>query len=96
VNGPFNYWIVFEDEPAPRAMYRTYYEQIRTRCRPAQTLEIGGGSGNLMNFMPAVVSTDIVPAPWLEALIADDVAANGSGCGPISLGAALLKREIHP
>jgi SAM-dependent methyltransferase len=37
------------------------------RCRPGQTLEIGGGSGNLMNFMPAVISTDVVPAPWLDA-----------------------------
>ena len=65
---PFNYWIVWEDKPALRAIYRAYYEEIRARCRPGQTREIGGGSGNLMNFMPAVISTDIVPAPWLDAL----------------------------
>jgi hypothetical protein len=46
---PFNYWIVWEDKPALRAIYLTYYEEIRARCRPGQTLEIGGGSGNLMN-----------------------------------------------
>jgi hypothetical protein len=38
-----------------RAIYRAYYEEIRARCRPGQTLEIGGGSGNLKNFMPAVI-----------------------------------------
>ena len=31
-------------------MYRAYYEGLRARCRPGQTLEIGGGSGNLKNF----------------------------------------------
>jgi len=65
---PFNYRIVWEDKPALRAIYRDYYEEIRARCRPGQTLEIGGGSGNLKNFMPAVISTDILPAPWLDAL----------------------------
>ena len=44
---PFNYWIIWEDKPALRAIYRTYCEEIRARCRPGQTLEIGGGSGNL-------------------------------------------------
>ena len=29
-----------------------------------------------------------------EALNPDDLAANGSGCGPISLRAALLNRKI--
>ena len=65
---PFNYWIIWEDKPALRAIYRTYYEEIRARCRPGQTLEIGGGSGNLKNFMPTVIFTDILPAPWLDAL----------------------------
>jgi hypothetical protein len=41
---PFNYGIVWEDKPALRAIYRTYYEEIRARCRPGQTREIGGGS----------------------------------------------------
>ena len=49
-------------------MYRAYYEGLRARCRPGQTLEIGGGSGNLKNFMPTVIFTDILPAPWLDAL----------------------------
>ena len=31
-------------------------------------LEIGGGSGNLKEFAPRVVSTDILLAPWLDAV----------------------------
>jgi SAM-dependent methyltransferase len=65
---PFDYRIVWEDKPALRAIYHANYKEILARCRPGQTLEIGAGSGNLKNFMPAVISTDILPAPWLDAL----------------------------
>src|SRR5512134_2847437 len=37
-------------------------------CRPGLMLEIGGGSGNLKEFMPRVVTTDILQAPWLDAV----------------------------
>jgi SAM-dependent methyltransferase len=31
------------------------------------SLEVGGGSGNFKQFAESVVSTDLVPAPWLDA-----------------------------
>jgi len=33
------------------------------------TLEVGGGTGNLKEFAPAVVCTDIVKLPWLDAVV---------------------------
>lgn len=37
-------------------------------AKPGLMLEIGGGSGNLKEFAPRVVSTDILQAPWLDAV----------------------------
>ena len=65
---PLHYRTVWECKPALRAVYRAYYRQITERCQPGRTLEIGGGSGNLKSFMPWVVSTDILFAPWLDAV----------------------------
>lgn len=66
--GPFDYRVIWRDKPALRAIYRAYYQRIFERCRPGRTLEIGGGSGNLKSFMRSVISTDILPAPWLDAV----------------------------
>ncbi len=51
-----------------RAIYADYYRQIMDACRPGVILEIGGGSGNLKEVAPAVVSTDVLSAPWLDAI----------------------------
>jgi len=37
-------------------------------CRSGRSLEIGGGSGNFKSFAPDVVSTDILPATWLDSV----------------------------
>jgi SAM-dependent methyltransferase len=65
---PFDYRIVWEGKPALRAIYGSYYQEILARCLPGRTLEIGGGSGNLKKFLPSVISTDILWAPWLDAV----------------------------
>ena len=57
----------WQKKPQLRAIYEDYYRQMVSACIPGTTLEIGGGSGNLKGFMERVVSTDIVPAPWLDA-----------------------------
>ena len=45
---PFNYRIVWEDKPA---LHASIVPTVRRSARrPGQTLEIGGGSGNLKNF----------------------------------------------
>lgn len=60
--------IVWEQKPILRALYTAWYEEIVTQLAPGKTLELGGGSGNLKEFAPNVVSTDIVPLPWLDAV----------------------------
>jgi SAM-dependent methyltransferase len=54
-------------KPVLRAIYADYYRRIVAHCVPGRTLEIGGGSGNLKELVADVVSTDIVPTPWLDA-----------------------------
>jgi SAM-dependent methyltransferase len=60
----------WENKPALRAVYAGYYERLARALRPGPTLEVGGGFGNLKSFAPAVISIDILPAPWLD-LMAD-------------------------
>lgn len=59
----------WQKKPQLRAIYEDFYRQIVSACIPGTTLEIGGGSGNLKGFIERVVSTDIVPAPWLDAAV---------------------------
>lgn len=59
--------IVWQDKPALRAIYTDFYRRIVAACRPGPSLEIGGGSGNLKDFASEVISTDVVPTPWLDA-----------------------------
>lgn len=37
--------------------------------RPGVVLELGGGSGNLKDFFPSAISSDVVPALWLDAAL---------------------------
>ncbi|MDT3679593.1 MAG: class I SAM-dependent methyltransferase [Burkholderiaceae bacterium] len=61
--------LIWERKPILRAIYSDYYRQIIAHCGPGLTLEIGGGTGNLKAFADDVVSSDIVPAPWLDAAL---------------------------
>jgi SAM-dependent methyltransferase len=58
---------LWKRKPVLRAIYADFYQRIVRACRPGRSLEIGGGSGNLKEFAERVVSTDIVPVPWLDA-----------------------------
>lgn len=49
-----------------RALYTSWYEEIVTKLAPGNTLELGGGSGNFKEFASNVVSTDIIPLPWID------------------------------
>jgi SAM-dependent methyltransferase len=60
--------IIWEQKPILQALYTAWYEEIVAQLVPGKTLELGGGSGNLKKFAPDVVSTDIVPLPWLDAV----------------------------
>ena len=59
--------LLWQEKPQLRAIYEDFYRKIVSACLPGTTLEIGGGSGNLKGFVEGVLSTDIVPSPWLDA-----------------------------
>lgn len=61
---------MWERKPALRAVYSDYFRRLARACRPGRTLEIGGGSGRLKEFMGDVISSDVQEAPWLD-LVAD-------------------------
>jgi SAM-dependent methyltransferase len=50
-------------------LYHTWYGLIANALRPGNALELGGGSGNLKGFLPYSISSDILFAPWLDAVL---------------------------
>lgn len=58
----------WEAKPALRAIYHDCYRRMAAAARPGRSLEIGGGTGNFKAFAPDVVTTDIQPADWLDAV----------------------------
>lgn len=53
-------------KPVLREVYGHLYRRMAAVCVPGLTIEVGGGSGNMREFAPDVLSFDIVPAPWLD------------------------------
>jgi SAM-dependent methyltransferase len=60
--------IIWQQKPVLRLLYREWYQEIAGWLQPGRTLEVGGGTGNLKEFAPSVVCTDIVKLPWLDAV----------------------------
>ena len=52
-----------------RRLYSRWYGVINGALRPGRTLELGGGSGNLSDFLPETITSDIVYEPWLDAVM---------------------------
>lgn len=59
---------VWEKKPLLRLLYTEWYQEVAMWLRTGRTLEVGGGTGNLKEFAPSVVCTDIVKLPWLDAV----------------------------
>lgn len=59
---------IWQRKPALRAVYDDIYKRLLARCVPGPILEIGGGSGNFKTMAPSAISTDILPAPWLDVV----------------------------
>ena len=60
---------VWQRKPILRLLYTEWYREIVSWLRPGRTLEVGGGTGNLKEFFPCVLCTDVVRLPWLDAVI---------------------------
>jgi SAM-dependent methyltransferase len=51
---------------ALRAMYGDMFQAIRQRLAPGKTLELGSGIGTAREFIPDLVTSDIVPTEFVE------------------------------
>ncbi|RJR32901.1 MAG: class I SAM-dependent methyltransferase, partial [Desulfobacteraceae bacterium] len=51
-----------------RRLYFKWYSLIEEWIKPGVVLELGGGSGNLKEYFPEALSSDVVFAPWLDAV----------------------------
>lgn len=60
---------VWESKEILRRLYAKWYGLIQEALKPGRTLELGGGSGNLKEFLPEAITTDLVYEPWLDAVI---------------------------
>ncbi len=58
--------IIWTEKPTLRAIYHHYYQRILAYANLGKTLEVGGGTGNLKNYLPDVISTDILKMSWLD------------------------------
>jgi SAM-dependent methyltransferase len=65
---PERYRALWRRKRSLRIVYDDMYRRIDAQRRPGPTLEIGGGSGNFKERAPETVSTDILFAPWLDAV----------------------------
>ncbi|NJL55601.1 class I SAM-dependent methyltransferase [bacterium] len=60
--------IIWEQKPILRELYTRWYREMAAQLAPGPTLELGGGSGNFKQFAPGVVSTDVIPLPWIDVV----------------------------
>jgi SAM-dependent methyltransferase len=67
---PAEYRSVWESKPTLRVVYADLFQRIADVRLPGLTFEIGGGSGNLRETIPDVLSADISHSRWLD-LVAD-------------------------
>ena len=63
---PAAYREVWNHKPVLREIYGDIYRRMYAATVPGRTLEIGGGSGNFKLFAPDAITSDILPAPWLD------------------------------
>ena len=60
---------IWESKKILKRIYHNWYRMIRSALRPGSILEIGGGSGNLKEFIPNGISSDILFTPWIDAVL---------------------------
>jgi len=60
---------IWKSKAVLRKLYLGWCEAIGKALRPGETLELGGGSGNLKEFFPHAISSDVIFLPWLDAVM---------------------------
>lgn len=59
----------WERKPMLREIYHDFYRRIAARIDPAvpgPVVELGSGMGRIKDVIPACVTTDLFPNPWLD------------------------------
>ncbi|MEW6664790.1 MAG: class I SAM-dependent methyltransferase [Thermodesulfobacteriota bacterium] len=59
----------WESKEILRRLYSKWYSIIGSWIQPGVVLELGGGSGNLKEYFPGAISSDVVFVPWLDAVL---------------------------
>lgn len=60
---------IWDSKRILKRLYSRWYGLIADALRPGKVLEIGGGSGNLKEFFPNAISSDILFVRWLDAVL---------------------------
>jgi len=74
-----NHW---QSKPLLGKIYQRFYEAILARLQPGVTLELGSGIGQIKNFIPDCITSDLSPNPGIDrvesayALSFEDYALN--------------------
>jgi SAM-dependent methyltransferase len=87
---------IWESKPVLRAIYHRLYERVANVAVPGETLEVGGGSGNLKSYMEGVVSTDIVTSRWLDAVADAQALPFRDGCFSNIVGVDIVHHIESP
>ena len=83
--------VIWTSKPIVRKLYQKWYGHVKEALRPGKTLELGGGSGNLKDFLPGAILSDLVFAPWLDAVMDAHALPFGDG----SLDNMVLLDVLH-
>jgi SAM-dependent methyltransferase len=84
----------WEANPALRALYADWYGRVAAALPPeglGPRVELGSGPGFARAFIPGMLLTDLVKAPWHDR----EVAADALPFGDASLGALVLFDVLH-
>ena len=74
-----SYRSVWSTKPILRLVYEDYYRRIAAACVAGETIEIGGGIGQLKNFIPSAISSDIQHSPMVDVVADAQNLPFGSG-----------------
>lgn len=86
-----NYLAVWQSKPVLREVYGDFFRRIADKAVAGPTLELGGGIGNLREYLPDVISSDIQFGPWLN-VVAD---AQRLPFAAASLGNIVMLDVLH-
>src|SRR5687768_12718505 len=61
---------VIRSKPFLKKLYEEWYRNIATCFPPnARVLELGSGAGFLKEFIPQLITSDLIPSPGVERVI---------------------------